>query len=166
MYSHKSAADVKMEIPVLVRSLKTSILSATSLQMDKTFWGVTSAAGEQSRCKANMVARGDGKFSPWGWLQNPPNQKKKCICTNFIKTPKKLIVVKKKEKKLKRLHCKKIVFTDTIVFPQKYGRDSVPFRLAHYCTCTCLVCSRWIAMNLTELFTILEPENPVIENLM
>ena len=57
-------ADVKMEIPVLVRSLKSSILSSTSLQMGKTFWGVVSAAVEQSRRKANMVAQGDGKFSP------------------------------------------------------------------------------------------------------
>ena len=59
-----SAADVKMEIPVLVRSLKSSILSSTSFQMDKTFWGVVSAAVEQSRHKANMVAQGDGKFGP------------------------------------------------------------------------------------------------------
>ena len=50
-----SAAGVKMEIPVLVRSLKSSILSSTSLQRDKTFWGVASAAVEQSRRKANMV---------------------------------------------------------------------------------------------------------------
>ena len=49
------AADVKMEIPVLVRSLKTSILSSTSFQMGKTFWGVVSAAGEQSRRKDNIV---------------------------------------------------------------------------------------------------------------
>ena len=32
-----SVADVKMEIPVLVRSLKSSILSSISLQRDKTF---------------------------------------------------------------------------------------------------------------------------------
>ena len=60
----KSAADVKMEIPVLVRSLKSSILSSTSFQLGKTFWGVVSAAVEQSRHKANMVAQGDGKFGP------------------------------------------------------------------------------------------------------
>ena len=30
--------------------------------MDKTFWGVVSAAVEQSRRKANMGAQGDGKF--------------------------------------------------------------------------------------------------------
>ena len=60
------AADVKMEIPVLVRSLKSSILSPTSFQMGKTFWGVASAAVEQSRRKANMVAQGDGKFGPIG----------------------------------------------------------------------------------------------------
>ena len=60
----KSAADVKMEIPVLVPSLKSSILSSTSFQIGKTFWGVVSAAVEQSRHKANMVAQGDGKFGP------------------------------------------------------------------------------------------------------
>ena len=61
-----------MEIPVLVRSLKSSILSSTNLQMDKTFWGVVSAAVEQSRRKANMVAQGDGKFA-----RIPPKKKKK-----------------------------------------------------------------------------------------
>ena len=39
----ESAADVKMEIPVLVRSLKSSILSSTSFQPDETFWWVVSA---------------------------------------------------------------------------------------------------------------------------
>ena len=63
-YIYWSAADVKMEIPVLVRSLKLSILSSTSFQMDKTVWGVVSTAVEQSRRKANMVAQGDGKFGP------------------------------------------------------------------------------------------------------
>ena len=59
-----SAADVKMEIPVLVPSLKSSILSSTSFQMGKTFWGVVSAAVEQSRRKANRVAQGDRRFGP------------------------------------------------------------------------------------------------------
>ena len=72
----KSAADVKMEIPVLVRSLKSSILSSTSFQMDKTVWGVVSAAVEQSRRKANMVAQGDGKFGPWDWPQDSSKPKK------------------------------------------------------------------------------------------
>ena len=53
-----------MEKPVLVRSPKSSTLSSTRLQMGKTFWGVVSAAVEQSRAKANMVAQGDGKFGP------------------------------------------------------------------------------------------------------
>ena len=44
-----SAASVKMEIPALIRSLKSSILSSTSFQLDKTFWGVISAAIEPSR---------------------------------------------------------------------------------------------------------------------
>ena len=60
----ESAADVKIEIPVFVRSLKSSILSSTSFQMGNTFWGVVSAAIEQSRRKANMVAQGDVKFDP------------------------------------------------------------------------------------------------------
>ena len=51
-----------MKIPVPVRSLKSSILSSTSFQMDKTVWGVVSAAVEQSRREANMVAQRDGKF--------------------------------------------------------------------------------------------------------
>ena len=69
-----SAADV------LMRSLKSSILSSTSFQMGKTFWWVVSAAVEQSRGKANMVAQGDGKFGHWGWHPRiPPNQKKKKV---------------------------------------------------------------------------------------
>ena len=39
-------------------------IEKTSFQMDKTVWGVVSAAVEQSRRKANMVAQGDGKFGP------------------------------------------------------------------------------------------------------
>ena len=39
-----SAADVKMEIPVLVRSLKSSILSSISFQMGDPFWRVVRAA--------------------------------------------------------------------------------------------------------------------------
>ena len=63
-----------MEIPVLVWSLKSSILSSTISQLDDTFWEVLSAAVEQStRRKANMVAQGDGKFDPLGWPQNPYN---------------------------------------------------------------------------------------------
>ena len=57
-----SAADVKMEIPVCVQSLKSSILSSTSFQMGKPFWGVESAAVGQSRRKATMVAQGVGIF--------------------------------------------------------------------------------------------------------
>ena len=50
-----------METPVLVLSLKSSILSSTSAPLDKTFLGVVSAAVEQSRGKAKMVALGDGQ---------------------------------------------------------------------------------------------------------
>ena len=53
-----------MEIPVLLGTLKSRILSSTSFQMDKTFLGVVSADVEQSRHKANMVAQGDGEFGP------------------------------------------------------------------------------------------------------
>ena len=42
-------ADVKLEMPFLVRSLKSIILSSISFQLDRTFSGVTSAAVEQSR---------------------------------------------------------------------------------------------------------------------
>ena len=65
-----------MEIPVLIWSLKSIILNSTSFQMGKTFWEVVSAAVEQSRRKANMVAQGDGKFGPWGWAQDPSKPKK------------------------------------------------------------------------------------------
>ena len=64
MQSNVSAADVKMEIPVLVLSLNPSILSYTSSQMDKKPWGVGSAAVDQSRYKTSMFAQGDVKFAP------------------------------------------------------------------------------------------------------
>ena len=60
----QSSAHVKMEVPVLIQSLKSSILSLTSFQLDKTFQGVGSAAVEQLRCKANMVAQGEVIFGP------------------------------------------------------------------------------------------------------
>ena len=50
----------KMEIPILVRSLKSSILSSTSFQMDKTFWGVVSAAVEQ----CNQICSGRREIRP------------------------------------------------------------------------------------------------------
>ena len=70
-----SAADVKMETPILAWSLKSSILSSTCLQRDKTFWEVVSAAVEQCRCKASLVVWGDEKFDPWGWPQYPSKPK-------------------------------------------------------------------------------------------
>ena len=73
---YQSAADVKMEIPVLVWSLMSSILSSISFQRDNTLWGVVSAAVEQSRRTANMVALGDGKFGPRGRPENPSKPKK------------------------------------------------------------------------------------------
>ena len=66
-----------MEIPALMRSLKSSILISNSFQMDKTFWGVGSAAVDQSRHKVRMVAQGDGKFGHGGWPQNPSKPRKK-----------------------------------------------------------------------------------------
>ena len=38
------SADVKMEIPVLLGSLKSSILSSTGYQLQNTFWREVSAA--------------------------------------------------------------------------------------------------------------------------
>ena len=49
-------SDVKIEIPVLVQSLRSGIFSSTSFQMVKTLWGVVSVAVEQSMRKANLVA--------------------------------------------------------------------------------------------------------------
>ena len=72
---YPSPLDVKMEITVLIQSLKSSILRSASLQKESIFWGVVSAAVEQSRCKANMVAQGDGKFGPEADPRTPPNQK-------------------------------------------------------------------------------------------
>ena len=84
--SAKSVVNVKMEIPVLVRSMKTIVLSSTSFQMDKTFWGVVRAAVGQSRLKANMVAQRDGNFGPWGWPkwpQDPSKPKEKAFLPNY-----------------------------------------------------------------------------------
>ena len=78
------AANVKMEIPAPVRLLKSSILSSTSFQMDNTFWGVGSAAVEQSRRKDNMVAQGDGNFGPEADPRVPPNQKNGHIIMGFL----------------------------------------------------------------------------------
>ena len=70
-----SAADVKVEIPVLIQSLKSSSLSSTSFLLKETFWGAESAAVEQPRSKANMATQGDGKFRPGDSNQNLSNQK-------------------------------------------------------------------------------------------
>ena len=50
MHFAMSTADVKMEIPVLVRQLKPSILSPTRFQLDNTFWAVVSVAVKQLPC--------------------------------------------------------------------------------------------------------------------
>ena len=70
-----SVADVKMEIPVPVRSLTSCKLSPRSFPFDKTFWGVVSAAVEQSRRKVNLVAQEDEKLGPEADPRIPPNQK-------------------------------------------------------------------------------------------
>ena len=66
-----------MEIPVLERSLKSSILSSTSFQMGKTFRGGVSVAVEQSRSKANMVAQETRNSALEGDPRIPPNLKSK-----------------------------------------------------------------------------------------
>ena len=68
-----SAADVKMEIPVLVQSLKMIILSSTSSQLDDSFLGEVNAAVEQSRHKA--MERGNSAFDAYPRI--PPNRKYK-----------------------------------------------------------------------------------------
>ena len=64
-----------MKIQVLVRSIKSSILSLTSSSWNDTFWGLRSAAVKQSRCRFNMAAKGDRKFGPLAEPRIFPNQK-------------------------------------------------------------------------------------------
>ena len=72
-----TAADVKMVIPVLVRSLKSSILSSTSFQMGKTFWVVVSAAVESNLgVKPTWLLRETGNSALEADPRIPPNQKK------------------------------------------------------------------------------------------
>ena len=68
-----------MKISIILRLLKSSILSSTSFQMDINFWGVVSAAVVQSRHIAKKVAQGDRKFGLPGWHQNPSKKLKKSI---------------------------------------------------------------------------------------
>ena len=87
-----------MEIPVLVRSLKSSILSSISSQLGDTFKGVMSAAIEQSRRKANMVAQGDDNSES---LQNQKinkNNKLKSLFAPSYFPPKSQQFVKKTTK--------------------------------------------------------------------
>ena len=60
----------------LLRSQKSSILSSTSFQMGKTFWGVVSAAVEQSRRKPTWLLRETGNSALEADPRIPPNQKK------------------------------------------------------------------------------------------
>ena len=75
MTAFLSAADDMMEIPALVRSLKSSILSSTSFRMGKIFWGAVSAAVKQSRREANMVAQETENSAPEADPRIPSNQK-------------------------------------------------------------------------------------------
>ena len=51
------------------------LISMLFYQIGKTFWGVVSAAVEQSRRKANKVAQGDGYSALEADPRIPPNQK-------------------------------------------------------------------------------------------
>ena len=59
----------------MTERLMSSILSWTSFQMGKPFWGVVGAVVEQSRRKTNMVAQGERKFGPRGWPQTKTKPK-------------------------------------------------------------------------------------------
>ena len=84
-----SAGDVKIEIPAHVRSLKSSILSVTSLQMDKTFLRVVNAAVEESRPKANMVTWETGNLALKADPSIPPKPNIFQPCVGHFPTPKK-----------------------------------------------------------------------------
>ena len=63
MYIHTvSGWYVKKEISVLVRSLKSCILSSTSFQMDKTFCGVVSAAVSNQGVKPAWMLKDMGNL--------------------------------------------------------------------------------------------------------
>ena len=74
MHGLTSAADVKIEIPVLVRSLKSSILSSNSFQIGKTFWGVGSLGVKPTwllRETGNSALEADPRIPPknaWAYL--------------------------------------------------------------------------------------------------
>ena len=57
------------------------LMSRWKYQFSYDHW-VVSAAEEQSRRKANLVAQGDGKFGPRGWPQDPSKPKTK-VKTNL-----------------------------------------------------------------------------------
>ena len=50
-----SAAGVRMEIPFLVRSMKSGIMNSNSFQLDNTFSVLVSTTAEQLRCRADIV---------------------------------------------------------------------------------------------------------------
>ena len=86
-----SAAGVKMEIPVLVRWLKSSILVSTSLQMDKTFWGVVSAAVEQSGVKPAWLLEETGNSALEADPSIPSNQKTNVMQKDVVLHEKKVM---------------------------------------------------------------------------
>ena len=66
------------EIPVVICSLKLNILSLASSKLDKTFWGVKSAAVDKLRC-TKMIANGLEHF----WGLSPENLKHKKIWIQY-----------------------------------------------------------------------------------
>lgn len=52
-------------------------MSSTSSQLDSILGGVESAAIEQLRCKADIVAQGQGEIRPKDWPKKPSKDKKK-----------------------------------------------------------------------------------------
>ena len=77
-----SAADVKLEIPVVVPSLISSIMSLTSSQLNETFWEAASAAVDQSWCKAKA---GDWKFGPFRLTPESLQSKSKIMNVKTVK---------------------------------------------------------------------------------
>ena len=131
--SHKqTAADVKVEIPVFVWSLKSRILSSTSYQMGKIFWEAVSAAVEQPKHEAYTVARGDGEFDPRGWPKNsskPPKNHINRLFYCFFKEKKIIISA------LSSVFCDSDTFCSKVVFLTITGakRPCWPICLS-YCT--------------------------------
>ena len=59
-------------------------MSSTSSQLDSILGGVESAAIEQLRCKADIVAQGQGEIRPKDWPKKPSKDKKKESLKNVM----------------------------------------------------------------------------------